>query len=149
MKSYHQICFICKIVGGDSFPAAPPKSIFSMQFVFFVSQKKSRNILCLEPHDTYILFRAVFSHVNIKWFFFFRCPIPLMKISYLLIVWNNFPKYQENHASSFWDMSQSMCIIVVRRYRHRGPWEGGVHRLDCYLFRKINEKITRTVPILK
>ena len=33
---------------------------------FYVSQKKSRNKLCLEPHDTYILFRTFFSHVNIK-----------------------------------------------------------------------------------
>ena len=37
----------------------------------------------------------------------------LMQISYSYIVWNNFPKFQENRASNFWDMRQSMCVIVV------------------------------------
>ena len=38
---------------------------YAIRFLY-VSQKKSRNKLCLEPHDTYILFRTFFSHVNIK-----------------------------------------------------------------------------------
>ena len=39
----------------------------------------------------------------------------LMQISYPwpYIVWNNFPKFQENSASSFLDMGQSICEIVV------------------------------------
>ena len=41
-----------------------------MQIVFFVLQKKSQNKLCLEPHDTYVLFRTFFSHVNNKQLFF-------------------------------------------------------------------------------
>ena len=32
----------------------------------YVSQKKLQNKLCLEPHDTYILFSTFFSHVNIQ-----------------------------------------------------------------------------------
>ena len=49
----------------------PQKSyIFYAICFLYVSQKESRNKLCLEPHDTYVLFRTFFSHVNIKWFFF-------------------------------------------------------------------------------
>ena len=61
----------------------------------------------------------------------------LMQISYPYIVWNNFPKFQENRASSFWDMRQSMCMhnwgmgIPPRR--------GGVTRLGRYPFRKIRK----------
>ena len=44
--------------------------IFHAIRFLYVSQKKSWNKLCLEPHDTYILFRTFFSHVNIKWLFF-------------------------------------------------------------------------------
>ena len=51
--------------------------IFYAICFLYVSQKKSRNKLCLEPHDTYILFRMFFSHINIKWFLIFYCPIPL------------------------------------------------------------------------
>ena len=40
-----------------------------------------------------------------------RCPY---------IVWNNFPKFQENRESSFWDMRQSMCEILVGEYHYRG-----------------------------
>ena len=36
-----------------------------------------------------------------------------MQISYPYIVWNKVQKFQENHVSSFWDMHQSMCVIVV------------------------------------
>ena len=47
------------------------KPIFSMQIIFFTFyRKKSRNKLCLEPHDTNVLFRTFFSQVNNKWFFF-------------------------------------------------------------------------------
>ena len=49
---------------------------YAIRFLY-VSQKKSRNKLCLELHDTYILFRTFFSHVNIKWYFFYR-PIILI-----------------------------------------------------------------------
>ena len=54
----------------------PPKPyiFYTIRFLY-VSQKKSWNKLCLEPHDTYVLFRMFFSHVNIKWFFFYsRSP---------------------------------------------------------------------------
>ena len=30
----HQICFICKIVGGDRFPAGPPKSVYFLRNSF-------------------------------------------------------------------------------------------------------------------
>ena len=43
--------------------------MISMQIVFFVLQKKSRNKLCLEPHDTHVLFRMFFSQVNNNFFF--------------------------------------------------------------------------------
>ena len=36
----------------------------------------------------------------------------LMQICYPYIVWN-FPKFQENHVSSFWDMGQSMSVIAM------------------------------------
>ena len=74
----------------------------------------------------------------------------LMQISYPYIVWDNFPKFQENHASNFWDMRQSMGIIG--HYWGMGiPNQGGgrVHWLDRYLFRGENKKITRRVPIQK
>ena len=38
---------------------------YAIRFVY-VSQKKSRNKLFLEPHYTYILFKTFSSHVNIK-----------------------------------------------------------------------------------
>ena len=65
----------------------------------------------------------------------------LMQISYPNIIWNNFPKFQENRASSFWDVRQSMCIIVVWGYHPKGPWggEGGSHRQDRYPFRKMRK----------
>ena len=40
--------------------------IFYAIHFLYISQKKSQNKLCLEPHDTYVLFRIFFSHVNIK-----------------------------------------------------------------------------------
>ena len=49
--------------------------IFLCNSFLYVSQKKSRNKLCLEPHDTYFLFRTFFSHVNIKWFFLSSDPL--------------------------------------------------------------------------
>ena len=39
--------------------------LYAIRFLYF-SQKKSRNKLCLEPHDAYDLFRTFFSHINIK-----------------------------------------------------------------------------------
>ena len=60
----------------------------------------------------------------------------VMQISYPYIVWNNFPKFQENRASNFRDMRQSMCIIVVWGNYPRG--EGGSHKLDRYPFRKMD-----------
>ena len=50
--------------------------VFYAIHFLYISQKKSRNKLCLKLHDTYILFRTFFSYVNIKWFFFDR-SIPL------------------------------------------------------------------------
>ena len=49
--------------------------IFYAICFLYVSQKRFRNKLCLEPHDTYVLFRTFFSHINIKQFFYH--PIPL------------------------------------------------------------------------
>ena len=37
----------------------------------------------------------------------------LMQILYPYIVWTNFPKFQKNCASCFWDMGQSMWVIVL------------------------------------
>ena len=48
---------------------------YAIRFLY-ISQKKSLNKLCLEPHDTYVLFRTFFSHINIEQFFFYH-PIPL------------------------------------------------------------------------
>ena len=50
-------------------------------FLFYVLQKKSWNKLCLEPHDTYVLFRIFFSPVNNKRFYF-QSGGPLKKICY-------------------------------------------------------------------
>ena len=55
----------------------------------------------------------------------------LMQISYPYIFWNNVTKFQENCASSFWDMRKSMRVIVVVEYQG-----GGAHKLDRYPFRK-------------
>ena len=51
---------------------------YAIRFLY-VSQKKSRSKLCLEPHGTYLLFRTFLSHVDVKWFFFHH-PIPLKEI---------------------------------------------------------------------
>ena len=59
-----------------------------------------------------------------------------MQISYPYIVWNNFRKFQENRASSFWDMRQSMCVIVVGEYHYR---RGRAHKLDRYPFGKLRK----------
>ena len=72
----------------------------------------------------------------------------LMQISYTYIVFNNFPKFQENRDGGFWDMCQSMCII--RHYWGMGipnQWGGGANTRSLSVQK--NEKITRTVPILK
>ena len=53
----------------------------------------------------------------------------LVQISHPYVVWNNFPKFQENRSSSFWDMRQSMCVIVVGGYHYRGR-AGGVIRSE-------------------
>ena len=42
---------------------------YAIRFLY-AFQKKSRNKLCLEPHDTYVLFRTFFSQVNNKRVFF-------------------------------------------------------------------------------
>ena len=49
--------------------------VYAIRFIY-VFQKKSRNKLSLERHDTYILFRMFISHVSIKWFFFFIVRSP-------------------------------------------------------------------------
>ena len=63
----------------------------------------------------------------------------LMQISYPYIFWNNVPKFQENG-----DMRKSMCVIVVGEYHYRG----GSAQTRSLSVQK-NEKITRTIPILK
>ena len=57
---------------------------YIIRFVY-VSQKKFWNKLCLEPHDTYILFRTFFSHVNTKRFFLSSDPLhqPWLPTSFL------------------------------------------------------------------
>ena len=67
----------------------------------------------------------------------------LMQISYPYIAFNNVPLFQENRASSFWDMRQSMCVIVVEGYHYRG-W--GVAQTRLLSVQK-DEKITKTIPI--
>ena len=62
----------------------------------------------------------------------------LMQIRYPYIVWNNFPKFQENRSSSFWDMRQSMWVIVVGKYHYSGVG-GGAHKLDRYPFSKLKK----------
>ena len=67
MKSNHQFCSICEIVEEDGFSAGPQKAyIFYVNHFLYVLQKKSRNKLCLESHDTYALFRMFFSQVYNK-----------------------------------------------------------------------------------
>ena len=64
----------------------------------------------------------------------------LMQISYPYIVWNNFPKFQKNRARSFWNMHQSMCIIVVLPWWEVLLWGGRrPHKLDRYPFRKMRK----------
>ena len=57
----------------------PPKvySFYAIRFLY-VSQKKSRNKVCLEPHDTYVLFRTFFFHVYIKLFSLSSDPCDLI-----------------------------------------------------------------------
>ena len=53
--------------------------IFYAICFLYVSQKRSRNKLCLEPNDTYLLFRTFFSHVNIKQFFLSSDPLKWLR----------------------------------------------------------------------
>ena len=70
MKSNHQFCSICEIVGEDGSSAGPQKAcIFYANHFLYVLQKKFRNKLCLESHDTNALFRTFFSQVYNKQFF--------------------------------------------------------------------------------
>ena len=67
MNQNHKFCPICEIVGEDAFSADPQKTfIFYANRFLYVLQKKSRNKLCVKPHDTYFLFVMFFSHVNNK-----------------------------------------------------------------------------------
>ena len=67
MKYNHKFCSICEIVGEDRFSAGPPKTyIFYANRFLYVLQKKSRNKLYVEPHDTYVSFKMFFSRVNNK-----------------------------------------------------------------------------------
>ena len=71
MKYNHLFCSICEIVGEDRFYAGPQKSLYFLCKSFsYVLHKKSRNKLCVGPHDTYVLFRTFFSQINNKWLFF-------------------------------------------------------------------------------
>ena len=56
----------------------PPKdNIFYANRFLHGLQKKSKNKLCLELHDTYLLFRTFFSQGNNKLFFFIQA-VPLI-----------------------------------------------------------------------
>ena len=70
MKYNDQFCSICEIVGEHRFSAGPQKNnIFNANSFLYVLQKKSINKICLEPHNTYVLFRTFFSHVLFQTFF--------------------------------------------------------------------------------
>ena len=70
MKYNHQFCSICEIVEKIDFLVHPPKAyIFYANRLLYFLQKKSRNNLCVRPHDTYVLFRTFFSQINNKSFF--------------------------------------------------------------------------------
>ena len=68
--------------------------LYANRFLY-VLQKKSTNKLCLEPHDTYLLFRTFFSQVNKKKFFIVVFPIRGLYLqqldfySFILIVIKN------------------------------------------------------------
>ena len=49
--------------------------IFYANHFLYFWQKKSRSKLCLELHDTYVLFRTFYSQVNNKPFFFIQAPL--------------------------------------------------------------------------
>ena len=63
----------------------------------------------------------------------------LMQINYPHIVWNNFPKFQENRASSFWDMRRSMCVTVGGNTTIVTIAKEGGHELDRYPFVKMKK----------
>ena len=91
MKYSHQFCSICEIVREDTFSADPPKAyIFYANHIIYVLQKKSRNKICLESYDTYVLIRTFFSQVYNKLLFLrrafpfsrtvFRCSVPSVEL---------------------------------------------------------------------
>ena len=70
-KWNHQFCYICEIVGGDSFSAGSLKRIYFYAIRFlFVLQKKSENKLWIGTRAYYFLFNAFFSQVNKKRFIY-------------------------------------------------------------------------------
>ena len=54
----------------DFLPNHQKAYIFYANRFLYVLEKKYRNKTCLEPHETYVLFRMFFSQVNNKWKFF-------------------------------------------------------------------------------
>ena len=64
MKYNHQFCSICEMVGEDRFSSGPPKSLYFLCKSFSLHfTEKSQNKLCLESHDTYVLFRMFFGYI--------------------------------------------------------------------------------------
>ena len=74
----HEFCSICEIVEDGIF-CRTSKTIFYSNRFLYILQKKTGNKLCLEPHDTYVLFGMFFSLVNNTIFFYSgHSPKPLM-----------------------------------------------------------------------
>ena len=89
---------------------------YANRFLYFL-QKKSRNKLCLRPHDTYFLFRMFLSRVN-NIFFCHRSGV----ITFLEEVkkWPNYPsltgplQQQFIHCSQWEDIIIKQCIYNQR-----------------------------------
>ena len=87
-----------------NFPQDPLKTyIFYANRFLYILWKKSRNKLCLKPHDTYVLLRTFFSQVNIKRFFTGRW-YPLSTFFYFFKL-----KIDNYWQKNFW------CLIFLLR----------------------------------
>ena len=79
MKLNHKFCSICEILGEDVFSAGPPKNLY-----FLCKSFQYVETICIEPHDTYVLFRTFLFQSNNKRFFSMWGPPEASQMASLL-----------------------------------------------------------------
>ena len=111
--------FYCEIVEDASTIKSPPSKckgplkmyIFYANRFLYVLEKKSKNKLCLEPHDAYCLLRMFFSLVNNKKIFFFGRWSPQVLWCVSSLHWRLFAKTYINEL--FYSFVCSALLLLL------------------------------------